>query len=990
MTNWKQYHTILALLHLAQQCDGAVTQDHQGFTGYHSRHGKYMAEKVNAGKDLWPDDVKWINDTIPLYMKTQLPFLDPEIFRNECKQMASEAEYVKEKWVKEHTPIEHVKEYIIAQRFLGLIPKANAEKIDQEFLGKLQNWKGRHTEKQEPWVIKLVNKYWNDEWDSILNPEALKNGDAGNDLEATPGNIANDLRIQHSIPSDESNIRESLGNHPGIAGKEPQAALLPATPQRASAIPGSLTDLIHRTKSKTSATPQGHASMDTQKSGDLYEQVLEREVLAIPQPQPQLAIHQTLAEKIAATRRKAALPEGIRGATRNDAVGPGRIPTNGTGNERFDVPGGIGFLGSGTTTAGSLGAGGNDRLLPGHGPDIRLGLTPTNKPTLADLIAKSKARVSEETANDPLSLAVNSDVDLVLTNIQEPPGKKHIDWDDLDPSQKAAIEGMLQEQYCCMTGAAGTGKTTLEKLLIDRIAGAVGEVNIARYSKGEQESTEVRPERKIPSITCIAFTGRATQQTKQKMPETYHPGIMTIHKMLGFYPEMTDVFDEEIQEYKISRRFVPYYDETNKHPWKIVIIDEAGMVDIPLWEKIWAACTPQTRIIMIGDINQLPPVYGMSVFGFALQAWPSFELTTIHRQKNIDPNTGKVTEEQNPIIENAWRVLQGRFPKSMKNFMLIDVDSHPGITTEAVGSERARFVVEGVISSLTNKGVFNKETDGIIVPQNGNDPNKMGYLLGQKPLNAKLCTFFNPPPTKAEQLVHVGDLRIKGKRVLIQIGYFKTHFAVGDKVMVTQNDNDRGLTNGMIGFVTDIKRNGAFGAIEKNDLGEFDIDAAFMTLEGMGNVDAQHGVNAKDGEKEKDEDFKKRAASHIVTVDFGETYDGTRVVEEFSTVGHVSNLVLAYAFTCHKAQGGEYPMVIIVVHSSNHRMLYREWLYTAITRASQRVVILYNNKGLAQAVNRQRIKGDNLAEKAKMFLQLAEGGNPDQIPTLPQAKKMEN
>jgi hypothetical protein len=150
----------------------------------------------------------------------------------------------------------------------------------------------------------------------------------------------------------------------------------------------------------------------------------------------------------------------------------------------------------------------------------------------------------------------------------------------------------------------------------------------------------------------------------------------------------------------------------------------------------------------------------------------------------------------------------------------------------------------------------------------------------------------------------------------------------------------------------------------------------------------EHHESGHEKEEGSDE-YNKRASSHIITVNFGETLDGNEIIEPFNTVGQVNSLMMAYAITCHKSQGGEYPTVVIMVHSANHKLLYREWLYTAITRARCKVIILYNNKGLSQALRRQKIKGKTLKEKAKEFIEWQGAGLGVELPEPKQLNEME-
>lgn len=182
--------------------------------------------------------------------------------------------------------------------------------------------------------------------------------------------------------------------------------------------------------------------------------------------------------------------------------------------------------------------------------------------------------------------------------------------------------------------------------------------------------------------------------------------------------------------------------------------------------------------------------------------------------------------------------------------------------------------------------------------------------------------------------------------------------------MVTQNDNDIGLTNGMIGVLESIIPNPKFKGeaigemaaahmSEDIDFNEEDFTSAM--------ADMQMEVSAEDAVPERE-----RQASHILRVKFQNLDEAV----EFSTAGGVNTLVHAYAITCHKSQGGEYPVVCILMHSANWRMLSREWFYTAWTRTQETVIVFYNPRGLQTALNKQIIVGQTLKEKAKKFIDL--------------------
>ena len=525
-----------------------------------------------------------------------------------------------------------------------------------------------------------------------------------------------------------------------------------------------------------------------------------------------------------------------------------------------------------------------------------------------------------------------------------------------DDSQLHAIHGMAEQKFACMTGAAGTGKTTSTKklvdVLLDSTALAIADIDILRYHKrldDEVADGEEEPAKWVPAIVMVGFTGRSTQMIKKNFPTDWHDNIMTIHRMLGYRPEYYDDFEVGESGEMVGtkkRRFVPSYTADNKMPWDIILIDEAGMLGLDLWHQIFAAMKDGCRVYMIGDINQLPPVHGRSIFGFAMANWPSFELTHVHRQKGKD----------NAIVDNAWRVLQGKMPVSGGNFQMIPLKGDV-----VMGNRMTRAMMPKL---WKDKKVYEPNRDMIIVPING-ETGARGYQLGQLMLNEQLSVVFNEADDE--------------HRFFIDAGRERKTFAIGDKVMATKNDYEIGVTNGMTGVITMIRANGGYAGdtnrfnnckhvreyLSSDDYEEADDD---FTLESLSDAFSAK-VDAKEAAKEKAD---RGPASHIITVDFG--VDGIENLTEFSTLSEVASLMTAYAATCHKMQGGECPTIVIVIHDVHRAMLYREWLYTAITRASQLCILLYTPDALRMAISKQNIAGRTLAEKVESFNKLQEVG----------------
>jgi ATP-dependent exoDNAse (exonuclease V) alpha subunit len=513
-----------------------------------------------------------------------------------------------------------------------------------------------------------------------------------------------------------------------------------------------------------------------------------------------------------------------------------------------------------------------------------------------------------------------------------------------DESQLAAIEGMIKEQYAGLTGAAGTGKTTTTKKLVDRLLNQeqIAIVDMRTYFKSEKdvEQSDESNQTFIPAVALVGFTGRSAQMIKKNFPRDWHGNIMTIHRLLAFTPEYYEDFDDGSGQYRTKMRFTPQYTADNRLPWDIIIIDEAGMVGLELWHQLWAAMKPGCRVYMIGDINQLPPVHGRSVFGFAMSKWPSFELTHIHRQAGAN----------NAIVDNAWRILNGQMPISGGRFQMIELKGDAGYASRQV---------RAMVPKIQEKGLYDPTRDTIITPINGAEGSR-GYALGQLPLNNEFALIFNPQSSHP--------------RYIIDGGRERKQFAVGDKVMATKNDYEAGITNGMTGIITQIIPHPGYGGDHRRFGLVEDVNAYIAASDDEDNEDftledLESAYEAQDMGREAAKEKKDRGpASHIVTVRFGEDQYAFDI--DFATLSEVGSLMTAYVVTCHKMQGGESPTIIIICHDAHKAMLFREWLYTAVTRASERVILLYTPTALRTALNKQNIKGKTLKEKVHSFMLL--------------------
>jgi len=439
-----------------------------------------------------------------------------------------------------------------------------------------------------------------------------------------------------------------------------------------------------------------------------------------------------------------------------------------------------------------------------------------------------------------------------------------------------------------------------------------------------------------PAIAFTAFTNRAVNNMANNLrkhsPELMDKlfnNFMTIHKLIEVAPEY--YYDDEAQKDKM--RFTPRRDALNRLPIKVLIIEEASMVDLDLWHKLFIALEPDCQIILLGDLNQLPPVFGDSILNYGLVKLPIIELTHVYRQA-LD----------SPIIRQMHEVLKGNVPKSdTELFQVVH-----GTNNKPIGPERAGKQIANMMEKLYDRGEYDPMEDIILTPFN-----KAG--CGTIMLNTLISTWLDK---KNKEL---GNPRMVYEVIA---GLGKHYFAKGDLVYDTVSK--------MQGIITDIHINGAYyGTIPQEastELTRFGYhsgeegDSEFDTLNDEFSYDVS-GIDALLSPDTSMDDAEKKllSSSHIITI---ELEDGSEVSR--SGAGEVNAIEFGYCLTTHKAQGCEWNNVFMIIHQS-HFIANREWLYTAGTRAKNKCVIFAKEDVLNQVVKRQRVKGDTLEAKVQAF-----------------------
>ncbi len=313
-----------------------------------------------------------------------------------------------------------------------------------------------------------------------------------------------------------------------------------------------------------------------------------------------------------------------------------------------------------------------------------------------------------------LSLMPPGKWDMLIANITSEGGVA------LSEQQKRAVHMALTNKVAVLTGGPGTGKTTTLRTII-----------------GILESTGHK-------FKLASPTGRAAKRLAEA---TGHPA-QTIHRLLGFAP---------------AEGFT--YNEDNPLNTDMVVVDEASMIDLVLFYNLLKALRPETHLLLVGDVDQLPSVGAGDVLRDIIRSaiCPVSILETIFRQ-----------EGGSMIIQNAHRINQGQTPdtSNSSNDFFFFAEEDP--------QEAAQLLVDIVQNRISQKFGHDPLDDIQVLA-----PMYMGKI-GVNALNDALQQKLNPPGRKAEKLL-AGRL-----------------FRVGDKVMQTRNNYEKEVFNGDIGRVHSI------------------------------------------------------------------------------------------------------------------------------------------------------------------------------------------
>lgn len=472
---------------------------------------------------------------------------------------------------------------------------------------------------------------------------------------------------------------------------------------------------------------------------------------------------------------------------------------------------------------------------------------------------------------------------------------------ELSDEQKASVLQMATMRLSILTGGPGCGKTTTTRALVGLL-----------QSRGKK-------------VMLAAPTGRAAQ----RMSEVIGLEAKTIHRLLEW--------DQAKGGFK----------RTDQDPLltDVLIIDECSMLDVHLAASVLRAVPEQSQVVLIGDADQLPAVGAGNVLKDMILsgAVPCMKLTKVFRQA-----------QESLIISYAHQINKGEVPRIESPFhkplLWQEKKDCLFIDSEEASSEQLKFISK---VKKMGKGQDKKEVDGSVLAEDDQAdlynqgsqfsiPDKFSHVdidallkAGRYPEELKeVLKQVHPWSSLHYGLSAVGMIE-KLYEAIIPKYYGKAEIQILSPMIrgsvgtanlnkvVQEKINPPGEGKAQLTIGERIYREGDRVIQKRNnyDLGVFNGDIGRIV--DIDNEEMELLVSFKSGREVKEVTYKKE---------------------------HLPELDLAYAITVHKSQGSEFEIIIIPLVTQHFNMLFRNLIYTGITRAKKLAVFVGTRKALAMAV----------------------------------------
>ncbi len=460
----------------------------------------------------------------------------------------------------------------------------------------------------------------------------------------------------------------------------------------------------------------------------------------------------------------------------------------------------------------------------------------------------------------------------------------------LTDEQKLAVSNALSHKISIISGGPGTGKSTVIKTIVALYGG----------KKIALTSLSGKAAQRLSDIVNTGNSGENTFSIGNSSSSNNNIDISTIHRLLKAQ------FDRQTNESFFT------YNENNKLPHDLIVIDEMSMVDIIIFYKLLKAVKDGAVLVLVGDVNQIPSVSPGDVLRDLIYSdasgsdetgafFPAIFLTKVFRQ-----NEGGLINLNAHNLLNNKKFNTGKKETGRREFIIKYRREYDAVNSgkDELLKDFIEFIKKIADNRMNKKTINTFAFDDIqvLTPMRKGD-------LGYNNLNKILQNIFNPLPD-----MPVGSDGIPStyatRTIFICNGI---QFRLYDRVIQKKNNYDLDVFNGDTGYI----------------------------------------VNIDHDEKTLSVDF---SGSFIEKNSIGNNLDGKNKTVVYDFLDIYENIMHAYALSIHKAQGSEFNNVIILFHQSHYMMLKKNLLYTAITRGKKNVVIFGTFKAFGIAMNSKEEK----------------------------------
>jgi exodeoxyribonuclease V alpha subunit len=490
----------------------------------------------------------------------------------------------------------------------------------------------------------------------------------------------------------------------------------------------------------------------------------------------------------------------------------------------------------------------------------------------------------------------------------------------LSTQQKSSVLEIPKHQVSILTGGPGCGKTTTTKVIFTLLK-AMGK-----------------------NVTLAAPTGRAAQ----RMSEVIGHNAKTIHRLLewdptsgGFKKNKNDALNADF-----------------------IICDESSMLDITLSSSLLNAIKDTSHVLFIGDPDQLPSVGAGNFLKdlISSESIPVFKLTQVFRQA-----------AESSIIKFAHQINSGIPPKIVSPlpapFLWIKedclfVDSYEISQEEKQFIAKSKRLIEKVESTQQNALIKNEKKDelqeimlndkGKVIIKNIEDKDYVDFdfKVPSKFSHVKIQQFIDQKNTSTENEI-IEELKFVLKKIpkwsTLNFGLTATDilkkmyleiipkYYGNTEIQILSPMAKGSMGTHRLNNVIQATTNPASEIKKEMKYGEKTYRINDRVIQKRNNYD----LNVFNGDIGKIIEIDHNASTFDVKFNYGKSFRIVQYKKEY-----LNEIDLAYAITIHKSQGSEFPIVIIPIMTQHFKMLYRNLIYTGVTRAKKLAVFVGMRKAL--------------------------------------------